>query len=248
MNKGTITQGFGQNKNAIFYQSCGHTGVDEVQGYGSPICALKYGHVYKILDNMRPANDGSGYWGIFIIAKEKDGSYSEWQIGHPSKILCKVGDKVEPWTVVGEEGNRGQVFSGGRVITKAEQDAGVKDGSHRHWNKKKLIRRSAFEHDRLPGPFLTQFGPVMAHYRDEEGYYYEIVDARNSCNGSVDPMKDLDEGYKVVSERFKAEIKVLQTSLEVASKAAQYPLLAGPVQGLINMVVAALKRWGIIKV
>src|SRR5205085_1818435 len=156
INKCAISQGFGANANPLYVGQGlkGHTGDDEVCGYGTPIYALKHGLVYKILDNLHPANDGSGYWAVFIISPYKDGKYCEWQVGHMSKILCQVGDIVEPWTIIAEEGNHGDVYFNGQKITKDMQDAGDKRGSHRHWNKKILVRQTLSERENDGGMHL----------------------------------------------------------------------------------------------
>lgn len=197
-----IAQVFGANANPLYAGQGfkGHTGVDEACGYGTDIYALKHGVVYKIIDADHPANDGSGYWAIFIISPDVDGKYCEWQIGHVSKIFCKVGDVVEPWTIVGQEGNHGSVYYGSTLITKAMQDAGDHRGAHRHWNKKILVRQTLNERENNGGMHLTSY---TGDYKDADGYFYQVQDFRNGYNGSVDPMPDLDAGYKAVNDHFK---------------------------------------------
>lgn len=216
------SQGFGLNMNPLYAAAGqkGHTGVDDTCGYGSKVYALKKGIVYKIIDNEHPAQDGSGYWGVFIIAMEADGRYCEWQIGHLSKIYVKPGDLLEPWDFIGEEGNRGGVYSGGLRITKAMQDAGDKRGSHRHYNKKYLSRLTETQRDLFRGASLTEystkFPPTL--YKDKEGFSYGVNDTYNGYNGSVDCARDIEDGRRIVEEHFAkqptpAEIEKLQLGI-----------------------------------
>lgn len=200
MSKCTRTQPFGANSNPIYLSSGmkGHTGVDDSCGYGSKVYALKKGVVYKILDREHPARDGSGYWCVFMISEE-NGKFVEWQIGHLSKIYCKVGDIVEPWDFIGEEGNRGRVFSGNIQITKAMQDAGDKRGAHRHYNKKYLTQTKEIGNN----IYLTQWTPdgvMPIVYTDTAGFHYIVDNANNGYSGSVDCGKDIDDGRKLVEQ------------------------------------------------
>lgn len=196
------TQGFGMNSNGAYASAGqkGHTGVDDSCGYGSKVYALKKGIVYKILDREHPARDGSGYWAVFMVCQEPDGRYVEWQIGHLSKITCKVGDVVNPWDFIGEEGNRGIVFAGSTQITKAMQDAGDKRGSHRHYNKKFLTRRT----DVINAPYLTNYSAYTPElFKDKDGFYYSVDNSNNGYAGSVDCAIDITVGRQIVDDHAK---------------------------------------------
>lgn len=245
----TIAQKFGENANPLYNGQGfkGHTGVDEACGYGTPIYALKSGWVYKILDADHPANDGSGYWAVYIIAPDANGKYCEWQIGHVSKILCEVGDPVYPWTVIAEEGNHGDVYYGSTHITKAMEDAGDHRGSHRHWNKKILTRQTAYEREAKGGVHLTAFGPTGSVYVDNQGYVYLVEDYNNGYNGSVDPMKDLVDGYLALNAHLSAsaeptaplspmEESVVEQSIKEAQIGLQYPSLWPSIAKLVQTI------------
>lgn len=225
-----ISQGFGENAN-VSYEGAGfkgHTGVDEVCGYGTPVYALKKGWVYKILDDKHPAGDGSGYWAVFIISQDASGEWCEWQIGHLSKILCNEGDQVEPWTIIGEEGNHGTVFSGGIQITKAMQDAGDHRASHRHWNKKILKRQTFNQREDDGGVHLTTYG--FEAYRDPQFFFYQVQNPNNGYNGSVNPAADIDLGYAAVNDHLNTQLtpeeeKTVEDGIKVAQAAVKYPWL-----------------------
>lgn len=247
INKCLISQGFGQNANPLYAGAGqkGHTGVDEVCGYGTPVHALKKGLVYKIIDDIRPAADGSGYWGVFIISEE-NGVVCEWQVGHLSKILCKIGDVVEPWTIIGEEGNRGGVYSGGIQITKAMQDAGDKRGSHRHWNKKILKKKTYAQRDTEGGQYLTAVTSMFDAFQDSNGFFYQVQDFRNGYNGSVDCALDIDAGYKAINEHnaepTPEEIKVIEDGIKVVTWAMKYPSLYAFCMKVLQGLLAILGR------
>jgi Peptidase family M23 len=229
--KCSFNQGFGANATPLYKGQGlkGHTGVDMACGYGTPVYAFKKGIVYKIIDDKRPANDGSGYWAVFIIAPDANGFYCEWQIGHLSKITCKVGDLVEPWTVIGEEGNRGYVYQEGIQITKAMQDTGDRRGAHVHWNKKQLKKLTPSERDGQPGMYLSGYG--LGNYQDAQGYYYQVLNYNNGYNGSVDCKNDVDEGFRLVQEQ---EQKLIQQGLTLATQASKYPAFANSVKKLLD--------------
>lgn len=246
-----VSQGYKQNLNELVYGPAGHSGVDEVCGYGTPVYSLKKGFVYKILDKEHPAMDGSGFYGVFIITT--DGDLCEWQIGHCSKIFVKVGDKVDPWTIVGEEGNRGTVFQNGVMITKAMQDAGDIRGSHRHWNKKELIRIEAEQIENVNGQFITAFSATQfpPKFQDENGYFYQIRNYSNGLKGSVDPIHDLNIGYDAVRKHLAepvspevspADAKIITDGLKAVSWAIKYPMLWGTAMNILKGLSAFLGK------
>ena len=192
-----IGQGFAKNANPLYANTglIGHPAIDESCGYGSQIKSPVSGRVYSMYAPSKPASDG--YTAIYIIVVTPLELF-EFAIGHVSKILVKAGDYISIGQVIAEEGNKGQVYSNGVHITLAMQAAGDKRGSHRHLQKRPVIR-AKFAHS----PFLqTASGP----YYDEEGYYYEHAIRNNGLAGCVDwtlPLfnKDMqvgDENYSVL--------------------------------------------------
>ncbi len=233
------TQGFGDNANPLYAGAGqkGHTGVDDTCGYGSKVYSLKKGFVYKILDREHPAKDGSGYWGVFMISEE-NGQYFEWQIGHLSKIYCRVGDVVNPWDFIGEEGNRGGVYAGSVLITPAMQEAGDKRGSHRHYNKKLLTRVHESQFENKTGQWLTAYSETVALYKDSENYLYSVNDFRNGYNGSVDCAKDIEEGRKNVEAHFATPPQHTPEVLEILKKNLK--------QQILDLMYELLKKIGMV--
>lgn len=172
----------------------GHPGVDKYCGFGSPvfwpIVGADRAWVYKIINDEQPAFDGSGYWAIFAIV-ERQGQFFEFQIGHLSRIDVKEGDELHTGQLVGLEGNRGFVFESGVRITLEMQRRGDTRGSHRHYQKRTVIRIPS---DIYSGSFLTAYdrtGPRK--YQDDRGFWYvtPMKQFRNGFNGCVDCTDEL---------------------------------------------------------
>jgi hypothetical protein len=71
--------------------------------------------------------------------------------------------------------NHGVVYDKGVLITLAIQSAGDHRGSHRHYQKRPVVKTAQLDSRQV---LATQFGP----YRDPEGFYYRVYDYDNgSC-------------------------------------------------------------------
>ncbi len=183
-----IAQFFGQNANPLYAGSGlnGHPGIDEscAPGYGSPYSSLVEGVVYSMWTPQHPASDG--YTAVYVLVTTPLETF-EFTVGHVSEILVKLGDYVKRGQIIAKEGNKGEVWSKGVHITLAMQDAGDHRGSHRHLQKRPVIRKK-FAHS----PFLQNaYGP----YYDSEGYYYEVAMPNNGYRGCVDwnaPLFNID--------------------------------------------------------
>jgi murein DD-endopeptidase MepM/ murein hydrolase activator NlpD len=227
MSKCQLTQGFYGNATSVYssYGMKGHGAVDIVCGYGTPIESPLDGYVYKVIDDKRPANDGTGYWAVFMIVQYK-GSIYELCIGHCSKINVDVGFYVKKGDVIALEGNRGRVFVGEKEITKAMQDKGVKDGSHRHWQLR-AIKKTLNASGKIPR--LTVY--PLSIYKDKDGYEYEIPGYYNGFNGLVpeiaDVLKEYGEWKNTVSpglstvpnaENIKQQLTLMAQAIELIKK------------------------------
>lgn len=167
----------------------GHPGYDEHCGFGTPvhwpIVNADRMWVYKIINDKQPAFDGSGYWAVFAIV-ERQGQFFEFHVGHLSRIDVKEGDALEPGQVIGLEGNRGYVFENGVRITLEMQRRGDRRGSHRHYQKRPVVRIAG---DTYSGSFLMAYDPSgPQRYVDPQGFRYvtPLKQFRNGFNGCVD--------------------------------------------------------------
>lgn len=184
----TNTQGFGLHPET-YKPLKGHSGYDRHCGYGTEIewpIVDANSVFYKEISKKYPARDGSGYSAVCGIC-EREGEVFEFQIGHPSNILAKLGSTLTTGQVVALEGNHGFVFENGVQITKAMQDAGDKRGSHRHYQKRPVWRTKILEAGEM---YLDAFGGKP--YKDSNGFYYKVIDYKNGFNGCVDPRGELD--------------------------------------------------------
>ena len=173
----SIGQSFGANANGSYAAGglLGHPAWDESCTYGSEIKALASGKVYSTYSPSKPASDG--YTAVYTLCRTPLETF-EFSYGHVSEILVPLMSDVKAGDVIAKEGNKGLVYSGGTLITLAMQTAGDRRGSHRHYQKRPVVRKK-FAHS----PFLqTEQGP----YFDDEGYYYEVPMPNNGFRGCVD--------------------------------------------------------------
>lgn len=180
--KKRVTYGFGNNgiASSKYIEVVGHphTGVDYSNGYGSPVVSDNYGFVYKII---KPEQSPSGWCGVYYLCPDNKYGWVEVCQGHLSRVDVKVGDVVREGQVIGLEGNKGEVYSGGKLVTKAMQESGDRRGHHVHEQfrpVRRVLKVNSKKHylNRADG----------RKYCDRQGYYYEIQ-LDNDTRGCVDP-------------------------------------------------------------
>ena len=187
------TQGFLDNLNNVYasYGLKSHSGLDISCGYGTEIESPLDGFIYKIIDDKRPANDGTGYWAIFMIGMYK-GQLGEFCVGHCSRIDVEIGSYVKKGQILGLEGNKGLVFFNGKQITKEMQDSGDIRGYHRHYQWR-LIKKVKTSTGKVPR--LTAY--PLSIYKDKEGYQYEIPTYYDGHHGLLPVIKDILDDYNL---------------------------------------------------
>lgn len=175
----TISQGFGKNFNHFYAAQGlkGHTGIDFVVPYDTPIPSAVDAYCYSILNKGNP--NLARYRGVFTIVDESDFSY-EVSYGHCNKMFAEVGNVYETGKALATIGNSGDVFSFGKEVSTAEKQAGSKKGAHLHFQVRKLKR--------VP---MTNAG--KQYILDSKGLFsrngmlYEVVDYNNGYHGCIDP-------------------------------------------------------------
>jgi murein DD-endopeptidase MepM/ murein hydrolase activator NlpD len=169
-----------------------HTGVDYRNGYGSPVYSDNYGWVYKINTTEQSP---SGWAGVYYICPDEKEGFVEVCQGHLSEIYVKVGDVVREGQMIGREGNKGEVYSGGTRITKEMQMAGDKRGSHVHEQFRPVRRVSKPSQGKhyLNGESKHGYTDKDGRYRDKKGMYYEIKYQDNGTKGCINPYTYLTE-------------------------------------------------------
>ena len=178
-------QGFGGNAVESYKAGglLGHTGVDNFCGYGTPIkCYHNKAYVYKVLNKQNPANDGTGFTGVFTIV-DNGIEVFEFLYGHCDPTVT-IGQTLKLGEALGTEANNGEVYAGTSLtgytrITLDMQKAGDTRGAHRHDQKRILKKTKTIEQ----GQYLTALGGGL--YQDNDGYYYKIPYWTNGYNGCV---------------------------------------------------------------
>jgi murein DD-endopeptidase MepM/ murein hydrolase activator NlpD len=175
-----LGQPFGGNAVATYVKGGlkGHTGVDNQCGYGTPIHAY-WGneYVYKVLTVQNPANDGSGFTGIFTIVDDERGCF-EFLYGHCNPSVV-VGQTLKQGEVIGTEGNNGEVYDGANGNTRVTlemQKAGDHRGAHRHDQARELKKETVWDKNHK---YLTDIHGTFF----KDGFYYSIPNYENGYNG-----------------------------------------------------------------
>lgn len=176
----SIGQMFGGNATETYKNGglLGHTGIDSSCGYGSPIKSyFDTEYVYKVLTKENPANDGSGFTGVFTIV-DNGVEVFEFLYGHCDPLVT-VGQILTKGQAIGTEANNGEVYSNGVRITLEMQRNGDKRGTHRHDQKRILKKVKVVDEKKR---YLTDNSGA---YLILNGYYYEIPYFNNGYNGCV---------------------------------------------------------------
>lgn len=178
--EGRLTQAFGANATPTYVAGGlkGHSGVDFDNGYGSPIHSYwNEEYVYKVLTVDNPANDGSGFTGVFTIV-EQDGKVFEFLYGHCNPTV-KVGSILTKGSVLGTQSNNGECYSGGVRITLEMQKNGDHRGTHRHDQARELVKSNVSQPN-------TRYISDNAGNICINGNYYSITNFSNGYNGCFD--------------------------------------------------------------
>ena len=177
-----ISQRFGANANVMGYESGGHPGMDLITTYGDTTRFAAEGPVYKTINFNNP--DLMKYRAVMQLV-EIDDSLDCYEItyGHCDKLLCPHG-LAQISDPVATEGNTGEVYSGGRLITLAEKLAGSKAGFHLHFQLRYCRKVTTYDPTQH---YLSSEQDQTKPYFDGR-YYYVIPHFDNGCNGCIDPM------------------------------------------------------------
>jgi hypothetical protein len=177
--KGTcsVAQKFGDNATTIYQAGgeIGHPGWDLNCGYGSAIEAAFPMTIYSIIDQNSPLLGPEGYTQIGAIVETPLETF-EWIIGHCDPT-CHLGP-VAKGTVIGTEANHGPVYYGNTPITLEMQKGGDRRGSHRHYQKRPVVKVPKT----TGGTYLNAYG----FYKDPDGNFYQVYMPGNGYNGCVD--------------------------------------------------------------
>lgn len=229
-------QAFGANAVTTYTENKlkGHTGIDNQCGHGTPINSYwDKEYVYKVLTRENPANDGSGFTGIFTIV-EQDGKCFEFLYGHCDPNPGLLGTTITKNQFIGREGNNGEVYSGkdGNLrITLEMQKAGDTRGAHRHDQARELRKDKTIQPNTH---YLTSLGGGHFNYN---GYFYAIPNYDNGYNGCFDWTKDISKIS--ATPKHVTDFLTALTEFQKAEKITPYPKVG-------KLTTAALKKYNLI--
>lgn len=210
--KYTITQGFGTK---------GHTGIDSDGGHGSLVQSYwDEEYVYKVLTKENPANDGSGFTGVFTLV-EQDGKCFEFLYGHCNPSI-KVGAVLTKGSVLGTQSNNGESYSNGVRITLEMQKNGDTRGSHRH-DQARLLRK---DKTLQPNTEYLTTADNMA-YLLHNGFYYAIPEYNNGYRGCYDWMAKDDSRFNTMMMAVK-DFQISQGIMDFANETDPKKIIIGP--------------------
>lgn len=207
--QGRLSQKFLENHTSIYKDNglAGHTGVDWKNGYGHAIFTQNDGVVYKVIKaGQTPSN-----WAAVYILSEGEGMHMEICYGHVSQALVREGEHVAAGQIIGLEGNSGDVFSGQRRITVAEQKAGSKEGAHCHESWRPVKQEKAVTPG---GHYLKRLDGSI--YNSANGVY-RIMYNNPQTRGHIDPFMYSDTPEKKVG-LLKSTISALFALLALKKK------------------------------
>jgi len=211
--KNTISQEFDKNATSIYREHgvLGHTAIDWDIPHGTPypFCADE-SYCYSVINKDNP--DPMRYRAVFTLVETQNGVY-EVSYGHCDKIYAEVGKTYRAGEILGTVGNTGDVFAGGRYVTREEKLAGSTAGSHAHAPQVRPVKKVVS---------LTQGKQYLYDgfgLFKKDGYYYEIIDYDNGYNGCIDPEPFFNQYLAIkrdeVVENLKKQISTLQQVIDI---------------------------------
>jgi len=191
---GKIVQGYGEN--VEFYKqrfglTGGHNGIDIVSFHGDDLLCAEDGFVYKIY-NISSGSVTKGFGVCILTNPNENGIVTEWVYWHTmSNIQVKEEDKVKQGQLLAFEGDSGYVYTNGQPVPDSQKGIPPYPGTHLHWGKrfcKKTLNPTGIV--LAINEFSVGTVPELLSYKDNDGYYYEILNINNGCYGFVNPMSD----------------------------------------------------------
>lgn len=203
-----ITQTFDKNANPLYKGQGlkGHTGEDYGGAWGTPIrnCATE-AYVYAVKHRDNP--DPTAYRAVYTLVQDGQDWY-EVSYGHCSTMTAEVGKTYYDGDILAFMGNTGDVYSGGKAVSKEARLKGSKAGTHLHFQVRAVKRVSKASSKKK---YLNDGHGLLK----KDGYFFEIPTYNNGYNGCVDPTpfyRDMtaEEGYAYAQE-LKRKLSILKS-------------------------------------
>lgn len=218
LNHYVITQGFGGNDNESYKNGglLGHPALDLVTVYDDIERFAQEGRVYKTINFGD--SDLMRYRAVMQIVEFEDTlDCYEVTYGHCHDLLCKIGT-VAAGDAAASEGNTGEVYTDGRLVTRLEKAAGSTKGTHLHFQLRYCRQTDKYDPTQK---YLSSQEDESKPYFDGT-YYYLVPHFYNGYNGCIDPTPFMQPTY---AGNIPAELTALQ-ALVVALKAWAADLIA----------------------
>lgn len=198
-----ITQGFGGNATATYANGglLGHPALDLVTTYNDVIRLAAEGTVYKTINFNNP--NRSAYRAVMqIVELESSDDCYEITYGHCNDCLIETGHRKigDP---VASEGNTGEVYSNGVLVTEAEKQAGSTKGFHLHFQLRYC--RKTRSYDPLK-KYLSSPTDESKPYFDGANYYL-VPNFGNGYNGCIDPTPFMNKRYAGDAQALFADLQ-----------------------------------------
>lgn len=214
-----ISQNFGQNANGSYQSNgfTGHTGMDIVGQHRENIYASCDGLVYSTMNKDNP--DLMKYRAVFQLIEE-DGIAYELAYGHLMDIYVEPNTFVKKGTLIGTQGNTGNVFTGGKEVTAKMKENNSPAGSHLHFQLRLLKKNDKL--DKKTVKLVDANGLLKI-----DGYYFEIPEYNNGFNGCVDllPFLVMESAVSTIQEIIEVVKPKLTQTLRYGSRGDQVKLL-----------------------
>lgn len=174
-----ITQLFGANENTYYAEDGlkGHTGVDIASGLDRTIYCSHAGYVYSHQNRDNP--DLMRYRAVYTLIEDA-GVFYELSYGHVLDIYAEIGSTVAVGDRIAQEGNTGDVASGGKKVTAEQKKNGSLAGSHLHFQLR-LVRPVSIRDARM-----TYLMDANGFFK-RDGKYFERVPNPGYAD-CIDPM------------------------------------------------------------
>lgn len=174
-----ISQYYSENLNDYYKNNglAGHGALDIVGNHRENIYASCDGFVYSIIN--KDNSDLSKYRAVYQLIEE-DGIAYELSYGHLMDIYVQPNTFVKRGTLIGTQGNTGNVFVGGKEVTTEMKKNNSSAGSHLHFQLRLLKPVNYF--DQSKAHLYNQSGLFK-----KDGNFYQIPEFDNGYNGCIDP-------------------------------------------------------------
>lgn len=166
------TQNFGAQPK-VYAPLKGHPAHDFVFDWNEAIPFIADSYVYSKL-NENNANPDK-YTAVCTIVEDGD-EVDEIIYGHPNLMPVEIDKTYRMGETAAFAGNKGMVFSWGKLVTKAEKLAGSRAGTHLHLQRRPVKKVSKVSSGKRY--LQTSKGKLK-----KDGFYYEIKDYDNGFAG-----------------------------------------------------------------